>query len=260
MYHDRTYTLYQPSTARPSTGTLPATYQYFRDADFHSVSHAVGAVSHCDARFALRNHLEIDELQRTLSALLASYVTTIETLGILTWVAHGALLRWYWNQKFLPWDTDVDVQIPAESLAILATSYNMTTYRYAASEAELPRTYLLDINPHYLIVSEQDVANKIDGRWIDTTNGKFIDITAVHVQTGQASGYSNFLVCKDGHKYNGSREKAIKSISNLLQNRDLYPLQRSFLQGTPVNVPSRSEKVLEEEYGRIALTTRNFHW
>jgi LicD family len=121
----------------------------------------------------------------------------MDELKVETWIAHGALLGWYWNQALLPWDTDLDVQISAESMAFLAKSHNMTKYQYRMPDEETPRIYLLDINPHYSILSSQDVANKIDGRWIDTTDGKFINITAVHYEEAKSST----LFCKDGHQY-----------------------------------------------------------
>ena len=153
-------------------------------------------MSHCDARFAPKQKLGVDKTRRSLKALLDSYVATMQELNIDTWIAHGTLLGWYWNRKLLPWDTDLDVQMSSAGIASLAISHNMTKYRFSS------RTYLLDINPHYSIVSTRDVANKIDARWIDTTTGKFIDITAVHRDTLDTSGGSSeMLFCKDGHQY-----------------------------------------------------------
>ena len=120
-----------------------------------------------------------------------------------TWIAHGSLLGWHWNQKFLPWDNDIDVQVSAETLAGLV-AYNMTQYQYSVTGEAAPRTYLLDINPHFNIASTRDVANKIDGRWIDTTDGKYIDITAVHVSVEESEDTPfppGVLFSKDGHYY-----------------------------------------------------------
>jgi len=196
------YIILRPHSPPPAPPPLPGTYQYFVETDFHSTTKRFGAVSHCDARFAPKETPEIAEVRRSLIGLLRSYVDAMADLNVETWIAHGALLGWYWNQKLLPWDTDLDVQVSAESLAFLASHHNMTEHRYSVSERGAPRTYLLDINPHYSIVSNQDVANKIDGRWIDMTNGKFIDITAVHPdESGTADGKPIFLFCKDGHRY-----------------------------------------------------------
>lgn len=182
--------------------SLPGTYQYFLERDFHSTTHTLGGISHCDTRFAPEYALEEDEVRRTLKALLASYAATMHDLGVKTWMAHGTLLGWYWNHQLLPWDTDLDVQMSFEDIRKLAKIHNMTKYRHPFADTDSSREYLLDINPHYLIPLARDTANKIDGRWIDVTNGKYIDITAVHggdTSTGNNEMLS--LFCKDGHHY-----------------------------------------------------------
>lgn len=182
---------------------MPVTYQYFHETDFHSKSHRFGAVSHCDTRFAPKQQPDDDEIRQTLKALLESYISTMGDLSVSTWLAHGPLIGWYWNRKLLPWDTDIDVHVSEEGIEVLARSFNMTEYSYPVPPGRTARTYLLDINPHYSIVSEKDVANRIDARWIDTTNGKFIDITAVHRNGRDSDGGRQLgtLFCKDGHRY-----------------------------------------------------------
>jgi hypothetical protein len=234
----------QPSS--PSLPPLPGTYQYFTETDFHSTTKSFGAVSHCDTRFAPKTDPGIDETRRSIMFSLESYVATMNDLNVETWIAHGALIGWYWNKRFLPWDTDVDVHVSVEGIKLLAQSYNMTEYRYPANEGLAPRTYLLDINPHYTITSTQDVANKIDARWIDKSNGKFIDITAVHrKKVEQGNVMSSTLFCKDGHEY---------------QESDVYPLQESKLEGVKVKVPVEAAKLIRAEYGKKVLTNDHFHW
>ncbi|KIX02443.1 uncharacterized protein Z518_08384 [Rhinocladiella mackenziei CBS 650.93] len=229
---------------------MPGTYQYFTEIDFKYHTRQFGAISHCDPRFAPKDPPGIPETRQALVALLKSYMATMSQLGADdgTWIAHGALLGWYWNQKLLPWDTDLDVQMSAETLAYLVP-FNMTEYWYVMAGEEKPRTYLLDINPHHSISSTRDVANKIDGRWIDTSNGKYIDITAVHVRPllsdVQDPPQAPILFCKDGHEY---------------QRDDLFPLRDTSLEGVRVKVPRDSAKVLQDEYGKKSLTNTRFHW
>ncbi|KIV89451.1 hypothetical protein PV10_06851 [Exophiala mesophila] len=227
---------------------LPGTFQYFHEADHHYKTHRFGAISHFDARYVPLQQPTIDDVRRTLVALLKSYTATMQKLGAETWIAHGVLLGWHWNQKLLPWDTDIDVQMSAGSLTLLATSYNMSKHEYTPPGESAPRIYLLDINPHHTISSSRDVANKIDARWIDTTNGKYVDITAVHsntMSTTDVPSSSSELFCKDGHRY--ARE-------------DLFPLRESTLEDTLVKVPQQSAKILAEEYGKKSLTRERFHW
>ncbi|CZR55726.1 related to mannosylphosphorylation protein MNN4, partial [Phialocephala subalpina] len=193
----------------------------------------IGAVSHSDSRFAPAKALSIDEIRRTLTLLLRSYINTMDILEIETWIAHGTLLGWYWGRKIFPWDTDIDVQVSAETLVSLA-NYNMTRFGFEGEE------YLLDVNPYFLFISTDDMANKIDARWIDVRSGKYIDITAVHRHP-----ISNILFCKDGHRYT---------------DREIYPLQMSDFEGINIKIPSETETILSEEYKKKALANKNHHW
>ncbi|OAP65659.1 hypothetical protein AYL99_01631 [Fonsecaea erecta] len=242
------YTLYlwNNSPARPLP-PMPGTYQYFSEINFEYHTHSFGAISHCDPRFAPSEPPGIDETKTALFALMKTYAATMADLRAETWIAHGTLLGWHWNQKFLPWDNDIDVQVSIQTLAALA-SHNMSQYQYHVAGEDRPRTYLLDINPHYTIASTKDVANKIDGRWIDTTNGKYIDITAVHVSPGRTEHIpfdQDVIFSKDGHRY---------------QREDLFPLQDSTFEGIDVKVPRNPAKILAEEYGKKSLSNTRFHW
>lgn len=91
----------------------------------------------------------------------------------------------------MPWDSDIDVQVSASTIHFLASYYNMTVHTFHG------RDYMLEINPQYLNGSMADELNTIDGRYIDTETGLFIDITTVRPKEG-ASG---LLICKDTHEY-----------------------------------------------------------
>ncbi|KIW27703.1 uncharacterized protein PV07_07420 [Cladophialophora immunda] len=241
------YTLYLWNSPSKPLPPMPGTYQYFSEINFEYHTHSFGAISHCDPRFAPPQPPGIEETKTALFALLKTYAATMRDLRAETWIAHGTLLGWHWNHKFLPWDNDIDVQMSIETLAGLAL-YNMSEYRYLVAGEDKPRTYLLDVNPHYTIASTRDVANKIDGRWIDTTNGKYIDITAVHVSPGDAEHTpvdQGIFFSKDGHRY---------------LREDLFPLQDTTVEGIGVKVPHNPAKILAEEYGKKSLTKTRFHW
>ena len=78
----------------------------------------------------------------------------------------------------MPWDSDIDVQMSASTVHFLASYYNMTIYTYQK------RDYMLEINPKYTDENFKDKFNVIDGRWIDTETGLFIDITAIRPKKG----------------------------------------------------------------------------
>ena len=188
------YTQSSPSGARLSTQV--SNHQYFYDVEFTTTSKHFGAVSHYDSRFAPSTSLTPEESREVLRALVDSYMNAMTEFGIPTWIAHGTLLSWYWNKSLFPWDTDVDCQMTLTSLETLAVRKNITSYSYRIA-TDPRKEYLLDINPQY-IDSSSDLANKIDARWIDMSNGKFIDITALRSTSFHGS---TTLFCKDGHIY-----------------------------------------------------------
>ena len=166
--------------------------KYFHESIFHP---------HYDGRFA---QYTINEDQRLphLTALMQNYLATMEDIGAETWIMHGTLLGWWWNQKILPWDTDIDAQVSEETIYFLAKYYNMTEYHFDLPDLQTSRTYLLEVNPHYNIGSTNDWLNMIDARWIDTDTGLFIDVSTVRVDDeARATGLDGALMVKDRHHY-----------------------------------------------------------
>lgn len=90
----------------------------------------------------------------------------------------------------MPWDSDIDVQVTFTTIHFLASYYNMTIHTYEK------RKYMLEINPNYTIGGYEDELNVIDGRWIDTETGLFIDITAVRLKEDT----TGIIASKDQHE------------------------------------------------------------
>jgi hypothetical protein len=167
--------------------------KYFHESTFHS---------HYDGRFAYKPIHRSGARLKYLTALTQTFFCTMANIGIETWIVHGTLLGWWWNQRILPWDSDLDVQMLEASSRLLAKYYNMTEYRFPLPEFAVGRNCLLEINSHYKIGSTEDELNIVDGRWIDTLTGLFIDITTVRAnQTARARGIEGALYYKDGHHY-----------------------------------------------------------
>ncbi|KAJ5788513.1 hypothetical protein N7457_003503 [Penicillium paradoxum] len=184
------------------------------------------------------------EVIQYLSPLVQTYFKTMNAIGAETWIMHGTLLAWWWNQKIFPWDSDLDVQVSEATIHFLADYYNVTEHHFDLPGVEGGRTYVLEVNPYYVVKSEKDTANKIDARWIDKSSGFFIDITAVYKDENmRGNGHPGALMCKDKHRYEES---------------DLFPLRDSLFEGVPVKVPYAYTYILEEEYGANALSQTNF--
>jgi hypothetical protein len=178
--------------------------------------------SHMDIRFqSCYKHQSQEVKLQSLVGLLNSWVHFSQEHNITSWIAHGTLLGWFWGQKILPWDDDLDMQMSAHEMTLLQ-QWDKKRWNQNGRE------YLLDINPHWKDYPMYDYFNIIDGRWIDTTTGRFIDLTVVH-----KCGYSSFCV-RGNHRY---------------QYDDIWPLQPSKLHNLTVSIPHKAEKLLEAEYG-----------
>ncbi|KAF9883142.1 hypothetical protein FE257_004062 [Aspergillus nanangensis] len=208
--------------------------KYFHESSFHY---------HYDGRFATEV-LPEEETIPHLSALIRTYLSTMKDIGVETWIMHGTLLSWWWNQKIFPWDNDIDVQISEPSMHFLDEYYNMTEHHFDIPGVEGGRTFQLEINPNYVIRSTKDKLNVIDARWIDTSSGLFIDITAVRKDDEKREhGQPGALMCKDGHRFD---------------ELDIFPLRNSHFEDFPVKVPYEYTKLLQEEYGSTAITATSF--
>lgn len=104
---------------------------------------------------------------------------------------------------------------------------------------------MLEINPHYIVRTTMDRNNVIDGRWIDTSSGLFIDITAVRADDfRRAQGDKGALMCKDSHRF---------------QENEIFPLRRTVFEGVPAKVPYAYTKLLAGEYGGKSMTNAQFN-
>lgn len=145
------------------------------------------------------------------------------------------------------------MQLTLPSLTYLATEYNQTIYDYTSSSipkinppSPIPtepvkRSYLLDINPAYVLRSHANGDNVIDARWVDMRNGLYIDLTAV--SETEPSKSPNVWSCKNEHRY---------------RTQDLYPMRETLFEGVMTKVPYAYVRVLSEEYQEKALVVTEY--
>lgn len=123
----------------------------------------------------------------------------------------------------------------------LAENYNYTFYDYHPGDDEPTRRYLLDINPWARERDRGDGNNIIDGRWIDTSNGMFVDITGIsEVYPDSAPGV---LMCKNLHRY---------------IPKDIFPLRKTTFENVAAKIPYAYASILEDEYTPSALSQTVF--
>ncbi|KAI9814675.1 MAG: hypothetical protein M1832_005674, partial [Thelocarpon impressellum] len=63
--------------------------KYFHESTFHP---------HYDGRFAARE-VPYGAKKSALSLMTQTYLATMNSLGVDTWIMHGTLLGWWWNRK-----------------------------------------------------------------------------------------------------------------------------------------------------------------
>jgi hypothetical protein len=181
------------------------------------------------------------EHQRTnLTALIQSYLATMQGIGAETWLMHGTLLGWWWNRRALAWDTDADVMMSEHTMSYVAQFYNVSMHRFEMPETGERKTYMLEVNPHWVNPSKKDIENLIDARWIDTSNGLFIDITVLRKDlVKDPDGSKGMMTCKDRHTFLA---------------KDIFPLRDTVFEGRPAKIPYAYTDLLRSEYGPSSLT------
>lgn len=144
------------------------------------------------------------------------------------------------------------MQVTDTTLSQLAEHHNMTISHYnlppsSSSSADdnpsspITRDFILDVNPFSTERVLGDGMNVIDARWIDMSNGLYIDITGLsEVDSINSPG---ILSCKNNHSY---------------PRENIFPLQQHTFEGVPASVPRAYEQILIKEYGEKALVTTDF--
>lgn len=168
-------------------------------------------LDHYDWRFFSVFTLKEDQELHTaiLHRLSRVWFRICSQFDVPSWMNHGPLIGWYWSGMTLPYDYDLDLQMPVQALHRISKFLNNTlVYDFTNEEeyinddvkidnkAELGiRSYLIDIDPLYFDRNQvRTLHNDLDARLIDTETGIYIDLTAV----------SEF---HSGHRYNLEEEK-----------------------------------------------------
>ncbi|RCK56048.1 Protein MNN4 [Candida viswanathii] len=188
--------------------------------------------------------LEIRE-QIILDRLLRNWFRFAETKGIVSWIAHGPLLSWYWDGLMFPYDIDIDLQMPSSELNRLALNYNMTLVIEDLTEGY--GKYLIDCSTflHHRNVPGRD--NYIDARFIDIDTGSYIDITGVGINDEKPpKEYESYI--KEKKSKDQPVELYMDRRKHWLTYEKINPLRYSLLGGVPVLVPNDIMAMLKHEY------------
>ncbi|KAI5960297.1 uncharacterized protein KGF55_004589 [Candida pseudojiufengensis] len=188
--------------------------------------------------------LEIRE-QIILDRLLRNWFRFAEEKGIISWIAHGPLLSWYWDGLMFPFDIDIDIQMPSSELNRLSSNYNMTLVVEDINEGY--GKYLIDCSTflHHRDIASKD--NHIDARFIDIDTGTYIDITGIGINNANPPPeYDSYIKTKQ--KKGESIELYMDRRKHWLTFEKISPLHYSMIGGVPVYVPNDIMSMLNNEY------------
>ena len=120
--------------------------------------------NHLDIRYGKHN-LPIDTIHLQLKILLKETVDIFNKVNIPCIIMHGSLIGWYFGQKILPWDDDIDIVILDEHREKLKTLHSYQNNKI-----------LIEVNP-VIDTIQRDPHNIIEARIICKNTGIFIDVT-----------------------------------------------------------------------------------
>ncbi|KAK6457693.1 regulator of cell wall mannosyl phosphorylation [Scheffersomyces xylosifermentans] len=234
---------------------------------------------HYDWRFFNGLTVGNDEQLISLHRLVKNYLNFARQNGIITWIAHGSLLSWYWNGIAFPWDTDIDVQMPISELYKLGHKFNQTLVVENVGDANFKfdglGRFFIDVGSSISHRSKGNGNNNIDARFIDIDTGLYIDITGLAItDTPAPSRYDNYL--KMDPKKNAIVEKHIKNhqLDHFVKNQqlrayncrnnhfstyeELSPLTLTVVENQLSYIPSNFVLTLNYEYDLKGITEKNF--
>lgn len=234
---------------------------------------------HYDWRFFNGINVGKEEQLLSLHRLVKNYLNFARQHGIMTWIAHGSLLSWYWNGVAFPWDTDIDVQMPIGELYNLGRRFNQTlVIENVGSDKKKFNgmgKYFIDVGSSITHRTKGNGNNNIDARFIDIDTGLYIDITGLAITPTAAPPRYDYIIEMDKSKQlllketenSGQVDNKVKNQQlqayNCRNNHfntydELSPLVLSIVENQLSYVPSNFIMTLNYEYNDKGLTSINF--
>lgn len=211
------------------------------------ITDVVQGNSHHLAYPFFKRFIGIRERQSVIQHMTRAWFQFAELIDIPTWVNYGSLLGWSYNGINMPWDTDVDIQLPIRSLDYLSRHFNQSLV------LENPKfgnaKYLLEVSPTY--IRQGNGRNFIDARFIDINSGLYIDISALShtsfqppkemVDSMDESHPSTLVHCKH---------------FNWHSLEEILPIRHTYFEGASVYIPHNVTSILTRKYTKDSYTTK----
>lgn len=185
--------------------------------------------------------------------MIRAWFQFAELNNFASWINYGSLLGWAYNGVNMPWDTDVDIQMPIRQIDRLGREFNrliiIENPRYGNAK------YYLEIAPTY--TAQGNGKNFIDARFIDINSGLYIDISAL--------AHTNFKPPKKLFKGLDNPDD-LKAITVHCKNwnwhtlDEILPLRHTYFEGGPAYVPYNISGILTKKYGKSSFGDKlHFH-
>ncbi|KAK6461745.1 regulator of cell wall mannosyl phosphorylation [Scheffersomyces coipomensis] len=260
--------------------TLEDPPKYFGEAKLIIEVGNRGYGEHYDWRFFNGLIVEHEDQLLSLHRLLKNYLNFCRKNGIVTWVAHGSLLSWYWNGMGFPWDNDIDVQMPIVHLHKLAQCYNQTLIVEntldSKDEFDGMGRYFVDVGSSITYRKAGNGNNNIDARFIDIDTGLYIDITGLSETDDLAPSRYDVLIDLDpimkktiddsrndkgevDHYVKNKQLKAFNDRNHHFNTLDeLSPLIKVVVENQISHVPKNFLIPLNNEYDIKSIAEKNY--
>ena len=196
-----------------------------------------------------RRYISSKERQSVIQHMVRAWFKFSETSGVNTWVNYGSLLGWVYNGVNLPWDTDVDIQIPIKQLDQLSKRFNNTLITENPKDGNAK--YLFEVSPTY--TRQGNGRNFIDARFIEVNTGLYIDISVLAHTNDQPPESLMTSMNKD---------ERLQSIPVHCKNwnwhllDEILPIRHTFFEDSSVYIPHNILSILLRKYGLDSFTTK----
>ncbi|CDK30027.1 unnamed protein product [Kuraishia capsulata CBS 1993] len=200
-----------------------------------------------------------DRRRMILHRMLKSWLAFTHEAGVVSWIAHGTLLAWYWDGFSFPWDDDIDVSMPIEELNTFSLRFNQSV---VVADLDLGfGKYFIDCGTFITHRIKGNGRNNIDARFIDIDSGLFIDITGLALTSTPISARYfkrpelHLDVQKEGQEdlqYTQNEKVQAYNCRNnhFYLHEELSPLRLSMADGSLALIPNNYQSILKAEYSR----------
>lgn len=252
----------------------------FKEAKFLNADEDKVLGEHHDWRFFNGLTLFTDTQVFALHRLIKNYLQFCRVHGLVTWIAHGSLLSWYWNGMSFPWDDDTDVQMPLRDLHRLAREFNQTLvienigHDLAGTMLKDVKfngmgTYFVDVGSSITHRERGNGMNNIDARFIDVSTGLYVDITGLALSAEKAPSTYDVLevdvkkrnLAEANHlEFELNKQKQVFNCRNqhFSSLQELTPLVLLGVQNQLGYIPQNFGMLLDHEYQIKGVWDNNF--